>query len=165
MTLKGQLLLVLPLGLVLVFGCGTTKNPNAPASVSGKVTYNGNPVTGGTITFHSKEGRASTIGINAEGSYSTSDIPVGEMVVTVETESANPSATKMGNYPGAKGKAPTTGEREGNKGAMMSPRPPGAGGGGGGYVKIPAKYADKDKSTLRETLSPGTQVKDINLTD
>jgi len=77
------------LGALLLVGCKAT-NPNAPARVTGRVTYNGSPVTGGTIHFHSADGADVPIGIGPDGTYQAFDIPDGDMVVTVETESINP---------------------------------------------------------------------------
>jgi len=46
-TTRGAVLLCLPLVLGLIAGCGGGKT----ASVSGQVTYNGKPVTGGSLSF------------------------------------------------------------------------------------------------------------------
>jgi hypothetical protein len=146
----GRLLLVLPLFLVLASGC--TRNPGAPASLSGKVTYKGTAVTGGTVTVHTKDGAGYSIPIKPDGTYSGTDLPAGDMVLTVETESVNKDK-----------KTPVYGGRAG--GQSMSPVPEGVKAGGGGYVKIPAKYADKAKSGLTVTLSKGKQTKDLELTD
>ena len=87
--LSGATLLLVAAG-ALVLGC-KSENPNAPGRVSGKVTYNGQPVTGGTVTFHSKkDGAKIPVSISSDGRYSAFDIPDGEMDVTVETESLNP---------------------------------------------------------------------------
>jgi hypothetical protein len=152
MKLRGQVLLVLSILLVFVFAC-TTRNPNAPAEVSGRVTYKGAPVTGGTLAFHSKGGGAYSCPIDPEGNYIGTDLPAGEVVVTIETESLNPSL-KQEQYKGAKGKN------------MTSPTPKGfEQGAKGTYVKIPTKYNDPTKSPLKETLSRGKQSKNFDLTD
>src|SRR2546421_12867772 len=86
-TTLARLVLLVPLclALALVFGC-SKRNPNAPASVNGKVTYKGAAVPAGTITFNAKAGKYTT-SLSTDGTYSSSDLPIGEMVVTVETES------------------------------------------------------------------------------
>jgi hypothetical protein len=157
MTANSRFFLVLPL-LVLVFGCG--KTTNTPAKLSGTVKYNGNPVTGGTIAlFSSKEGGLYNIPINPDGTYSSANLPSGELEVTIETESINPKNQRSAaQYGGQRGK-----DKMG-----MSPRPqdvePPSGGGGGVYVNIPAKYNAKDTSGLTVTLTSGDNKKDFDLT-
>src|ERR1700720_3799155 len=85
---KRRFLLVLPLFLGLALGCGTPRG-NAPSSVSGKITYKGAPVTAGNGIFYPKEGGAITMAIGPDGTYSGTDLPLGEGDVTIETESAN----------------------------------------------------------------------------
>jgi hypothetical protein len=142
------LVLILPLSLVLVAGCGSNKS--APAKVSGKITYQNAPVTGGTIVFHGADGGIYSCGILADGTYEGTDLPAGDLKVTIETESINPNR-KMPAY--------------GGKAGTQSPKPEGATTGGGTYVKIPPKYADKDQSGLTVTLAKGKQTKDFTLTD
>jgi len=153
MITKGGRFLVLPLLLVLVFGCGTKVNPNAPATVSGKVTYKGAPVTAGTVDFHPAGSKGTISGpIKSDGMYTARDLPTGEMVVTVNTEMANPNR-KTPSYGGGKGKSPIA----------APPGPPPTG--GGEYVKIPAKYANPKTSGLTVTLNAGQNTKDIDLAD
>lgn len=151
--IKSRLPLVLPL-LCLVVALGCYKNPAAPATLAGKITYKGAPVTAGMVTFFPKNGGVYTAVIDPNGSYAVSEIPTGEMVVTIETESANPNR-----------KVPTYGGKAGGEGMSPVPQGQGSGTAGGAYVKIPAKYADKDKSGLTVTVTPGKQTKDFELTD
>src|SRR4051812_14883480 len=94
-----RLALVVALALGLVAGC--VKNRQAPAKVSGSVTYKGNPVPAGNIAFHSDKGtyRAS---LGEDGTYEIADVPIGELVVTVETGSYDPNK-KAPDYGGGKG--------------------------------------------------------------
>jgi hypothetical protein len=152
MLSTGRLLLVLPLFLVLMSGC-RKGNPNTPASLSGTVKYKGQLVKGGTLALYSKKGGAvNSITIRPDGTYSGTDLPEGEMEVTIETESLNPNKEKPEGY---------------DKGMKMSPKPEGAGSdpGKGEYVKIPPKYADKTTSKLTVTLKSGENTQDFNLTD
>jgi hemoglobin len=58
----------------------------AGAEVSGKITYNGKPVAGGTITFVPVEGKSSkpiTADVNEDGSYSVKKPPLGDYIVTI----------------------------------------------------------------------------------
>lgn len=75
------------LGLILLAGCGGgTKLSN----VTGKVTYDGQPLTTGTVTFHPKSGEGSVgVGdIDSNGQYTLQTgtdpgVPPGEYIVTV----------------------------------------------------------------------------------
>jgi hypothetical protein len=154
MTLKGSLALALPLCLVVVFGCGDRKNPNAASTVSGKVTYKDAPVSGGNITFKpEKEGPVYFRPLAADGTYSLTDVPAGNYVVTIETESINPSRKK-----------PTYG-RAGVGAPPAEPIPASAVTSAGTYVKIPAKYADVKTSGLKATLGGDKKGQDFPLTD
>jgi len=159
---------------LLLVGC--QRNPNAPASVNGKVTYNGGPVTGGSVSFHFKDGVRFDAVIRGDGTYFLTDIPAGEATVSVETESINPANKKtdyssppgvgmMGGKYGGKAAAPKPSPGGSGKGAKMSPAPDGAAGGDSVYMKIPSKYADKDKSGLSVTLKEGKQTSNFELTD
>ena len=83
---------LLPLALLLLAAAflGCSGNKLAPAKVSGNITYDGKPLKAGTLQFHTKEGVAYDGRISPDGTYSASDLPEGEMVVTVITESPEP---------------------------------------------------------------------------
>jgi hypothetical protein len=160
MTRTCRLLLTLPLFLVVVSGCKTSRTP---AKVSGKVTYKGEPVPAGSITFHPKEGGGTyPYTLNPDGTYSGSDLPTGEMVVTVETESANPKAHSL-EYGGGKGKGAGPNEyMKKMKERGMVPEGPAN---KGTYVPIPKKYADPKTSDLRADLKKGNNPNDFDLKD
>jgi hypothetical protein len=142
--------LILPPLLVLALGCGATSN--TPSTVTGSVTYNDKPVTGGTITFQAEGGGNYPLSIQPDGTYSSiSEMPPGEMAVSIETESLNKDKKKP-DYGGGRG--PGT----------MEP-PPGVGGDVGTYVKIPPKYGDPKKSGLTATLAKGKNTKNFDLKD
>jgi hypothetical protein len=89
--------------------------------------------------------------LDANGNFSGTDLPAQEVTVTVDTEALNPNRKKQ-VYGGGAG--------------QPSPIP------GGGtttntanYVKIPARYAKKQTSDLKITLTNGEQVRDIELKD
>ena len=86
---KGRLLLALPLFLVLVSGC--PKKSGTVGTLSGKVTYKGKEVTGGQMTFFTKEGGAVLATIKPDGTYSVRDLAVGEATVTVDTKNLKPA--------------------------------------------------------------------------
>jgi hypothetical protein len=164
MRLQTRLVVAFPLFLAAAVGC-SSGNSNFPAKVSGKITYQGQPVTAGMVTFHSKNNEVYSSSLAPDGTYTMANLPVGEMTVCVETESFNPNK-KTPEYKGGKGPgqsgAPSVAPK---KGSTSSPVPSGAGQGGGSYVKIPAKYADRSGSPLRATLEKGNNTKDFELTD
>jgi hypothetical protein len=163
--LKFRLGLLFLLLLGLVAGCRSSSQ--TPGRITGRVTYNGQPVKAGNITFHSEDKGSYNSSLSLDGSYEVTDLPTGPMIVTVENANFNPDK-KIPAYPGKGGKG---------KGAAMDAERmaaevrPGAGGPmtkeemAARYVKIPAKYADPKKSDLTITITNGKQSKDFELTD
>ena len=92
-------------------GCGPKSQ--TPAKVSGTVTYKGQPLKGGNITFHSEDKGNYNGSINEDGTYAIFDVPTGTMKVSIDTEFLNPDrkipdyATTKGR--GGKGGGPTRG--------------------------------------------------------
>jgi hypothetical protein len=157
---------------LLVVGC-QGGNPNAPARVTGRVTYGGNPVTGGSVTFYYKDGVQLTFVIDPDGTYEAIDVPAGDVTVTVETESVNPDnpANKKGDYGmtgggmGAKyGRKGPVAKAPKGKGAQSSPIPEGATS-EVAYIKIPKKYSDPKASGLSASIKDGKQTHNFELTD
>ena len=84
----------------------------------------------------------------------------------IETESANQGKPQQYGGGRAGGGAPKNlPEGMQGGGGGMSPMPAGANTAQGTYIKIPAKYADKDKSGLTVSLNKGQNQKDFELTD
>jgi hypothetical protein len=124
-------------------GCGSS------TSVSGKVSYKGAPVKGGTVTFYNASNWTGSSPISADGSYKIDKVPSGPVKIAVETKTAkpNPRAARMPQPP---------------------PDAPAQGGiyGGGDpdrYVQIPDKYEDKDRSGLTYDVKSGNQEHPIEL--
>jgi hypothetical protein len=148
-------------GLVAGIGLvGCAKNPHAPASISGKISINGQPIRAGTMRFHTKAGNAYgaayDASINNDGTYSATDIPEGELVITVETESISPQK-----------KAPKGGEATKRaKAGIVQPPPPGMAAPpdlSTLYVKVPDTYANPNTSPLTVTVKSGRQVHNVEL--
>ena len=152
-------LLVLMIGL----GCGSKKT--ASGKIYGKVTYNGAPVTGGDVAFHSDVGGYST-GITPEGTYQIGEIPPCDAVVTIHTEALNPNVKKQ-TYTGQTKMGPKVAGGGGGKmkGEQSSPIPDEGKNTKGAYVKIPAIYSDKTKSPLKFKVTGESQEINLELKD
>jgi hypothetical protein len=136
--------LILAVGLLA--GCGGGKKK---LSLSGKVTYKGEPVTGGSVTLHPTDGKTKplTAPLNADGTYSVTPPALGEMKVAISTESVRGQTGDR--YPMMKGK--DKGSADASK--MFK------------YKEIPTKYANPETSKLSVTIVDGPNVKDFDLTD
>jgi hypothetical protein len=158
----GRIVLSGPLFLVLVLGCSRS---STPAKVSGKVTYKGEVVSGGLITFHNENGGIYSYNLKFEdGTYSGADLPLGEMVVTIDTEALNPEGRQKREYKGGKDKMGADPNEYKAKMQKMGKVPEGPVA-VGKYVKLPAKYNDPKKSPLKVTLVKGQNKNDFDLAD
>jgi hypothetical protein len=145
--------------LGVIAGC-SSGNPQVPSKVSGMVTYKNAPVTAGTIVFHPESGAPYGCPLAADGTYEIVDLPSGSLVVTIETESANPTQ-KVPEYGGGKGSKDYAERMKAEKALGMPVKE----GTGGQYRKIPPKYANPKTSPLTVTLEAGRQVENFTLTD
>jgi hypothetical protein len=146
-------LLSLAILLPTVAFLGCSGNTQAPAKISGNITIDGKPIKAGTLQFHTKEGVAYDGKIMADGTYSASDLPEGEMVVTVITEHLNPAR---------KGPPPSK-DRERRMSHMQQPEGPAAAQAEEPYIKVPDKYSKPNTSPLSVKLKGGRQVQDLEL--
>jgi hypothetical protein len=145
--------------VVSLIGCGP-KNKVAPGKVSGVVRYKGEILKAGNITFHTQDQKGNyQSSISPEGKYEITDVPIGTLEVTVETDSLNPDkkVPVYGAGRGGKGKA-------GSEQAKMMGAPDPATL-ASRFRAIPKKYADKKTSGLTATLKAGSQTIDFDLTD
>lgn len=163
--------------LLVSFGCGTG-NPPA-GKLSGKFTYKGQVVKGGTVLLKYENGQTSGA-IGPDGVYEFLDLPLGLVKVTIETETYNPTAERP-VYAKAAGQADDRlksanqyAEGMGKGGAAEKKGAGNTSTGLGGpfaselaklYVKIPVKYSNEKTSGLSYTVVQGTQTKDFELTD
>jgi len=158
--------------LVASVGCNSG-NPDAPCRIEGKVTYNGNPVTGGFVIFHQADGTNVPLPIFANGTY-TGNLKEGTFTVTVDTESLNPNKKEDNRAPGGAAGAYGPAAGGGNAGGGVyaskykaqqgSPTPESAGP-KPEYVKIPPKYTNASSSGLSVTAKRGKNEYNIPLTD
>jgi hypothetical protein len=147
---RAPLLVALMLSLgVCLGGCGSAKNT---AVVSGKVTYNGESVTGGKIELYDADNpdeQPIPGDIKGDGTFGFGGVTPGKKKVVVLTEHLNSSGAKPGMGPNLPGRPPML--RGNTAGA-----PPDKGheedwaklGGKPKYVKIPMKYSKKNTTDL-----------------
>ncbi len=121
--------------LVFVVGCGKSKG-----TISGTVKFKGTPLTSGTVLFHGPDGYVDSTSISATGEYRLENFPVGEARITVVTQRYEKVEPSGG--PSAPG------------GARKEVK---------GFVAIPKKYSDPDRSGLTWTVQKGPQQRDIDL--
>jgi hypothetical protein len=113
---------------------GCTASDKA-ASVSGKVTYNGKPVTSGVVVLVGKGGKASDPGqVQDDGTYSIAHAPTG--TVKVSFDNPPPYATRGGG---------AAADEEAKEAAAQAKK----------YVATPPKYKDPDQSGLTFELKVG----------
>jgi hypothetical protein len=136
----GLCLAVASLTMAAASGCGPSK-----ASITGTVTYSGQPLPSGTITFASEAGakpvKAAPI---TDGKYTITDFIAGPAKVTILTTPP----------PSSGGRAPP--------GAPVIAAPTTAA--PGKYVPIPAKYNNPEQSGLSYDVKSGANTKDFPLT-
>jgi hypothetical protein len=110
------------------------------------------------MTFSGKDLGMYQVRLKSDGTYQAKELPVGDLIVTIETESINPNK-ETPTYGGGKG-----------KGAEMSSPTPGSAkkdqaSDTGTYVKIPPKYKDTTTTDLKVTTANGSNTKDFELKD
>jgi hypothetical protein len=157
------------IGLFSVVGCEAPVRQN-PATIRGKVTYKGQLVKAGLILFSTAEGAAYQVPIQATGIYEISDVPVGPVTITIDTESGNPDA-KIPNYSTQSKQRADSAEKEVSSrmkasGQEVPARPAAATKGmAERYVKIPEKYSKVKDTPLKMDVVKGQNTKDFDLVD
>jgi len=137
---SGGLLLAILLGGV--FGCGKT------ATVSGKVSYQGRPVTHGSVTLLSADRTARSGVIAPDGSYAVERVPTGTVKIAVISRDP------------AKGRSAVPGQklaRADKKGT--APQDAAA----RGWFPLPQKFESVETSGLDCTVDSGRVSHDLEL--
>jgi hypothetical protein len=129
--------------LVLTAGCAKPKG-----SISGKVLYKDKPLTGGFITFIVANGPSLSAKIQSNGEYRIDNVPVGEVKITIQPETATGADFIEKGGP----RLPKTPDEMKQ---MMMPK---------AQVKFPKKYSDPQQTDLTYTVKEGSQEHDIVLT-
>jgi len=163
--LRVPAVLAASLALTALAGCGDSSK----ATVSGKVTYKGAPVTGGTLTLHPASGADFPIVIKADGSFYVTDAPIGQMAVAIETDSVPSNTMPPGMTPPKD--TPVPGQTASLPKDMpppkdYSPAKPSDTSAGLKKVAIPSKYKDPTTSGLTWDIKGGSNAaKEFDLTD
>lgn len=136
------------LALSCLPGCGKS---NQKATVKGKVVFNNQPLTAGTVAFVDASGRSGSSRIESNGTYTVNDAPVGVVTVTVFTPPPSQIAANQGMaaHKGMPKEFLPPGQEE-NKAVRVVP--------------APEKYQKVETSTLKYTVQPGSQEYNIDLT-
>jgi hypothetical protein len=72
--------------LVLTLTSTVAAADKETANLEGKITFKGEPVVKGKVTFHPNKGKPVVAQIQKDGTYSAKNVPLGEMRVTVESK-------------------------------------------------------------------------------
>jgi hypothetical protein len=147
--------LVLPVVIFFSFGCGKPRG-----DISGKVTYQGQPVPDGTITFFDADNKqVGSSSLSEAGEYSLIKVPAGPVKITVTTALGPSNRRKSEDTPSAgpkKVQVPEGAQPDAPKwrgGAPARRR----------VVTVPAKYNSPDQSGLTYTVQPGKQEHNFDL--
>jgi hypothetical protein len=138
---------VMPTGLLVAviflfpLGCNPSTARDGMAVVTGKVTYQGKPVTGGFIHFVQAEQKI-VLWIRGDGTYS-GEVPLGMNKVAIETESVKYKDRDKMLEKWQETVGSELVERKQAKGEL-----PGITAAKLVYVEIPSKYSDPEQSGL-----------------
>jgi hypothetical protein len=92
MKSKSLIVVIIIASVAVTIGCGPQRAERPDrAIVSGTITYQGKPVSGGNIAFIAASGGNTASGVlKSDGSYSIDDAPIGQNQVSIDTESIKP---------------------------------------------------------------------------
>jgi hypothetical protein len=136
-------LVVLALACLAAAGCG----PNTSTLV-GKVTYQGKPVTSGSVLVYCPDKQIARGIIGTDGAYTIPNVPCGRATVTVQSHTRLPSGMSLQQTlpPSSGGPIPPTVEASDRA-----------------WVSIPPRYALPEESGLSVVADRGRVTYDIDL--
>lgn len=135
--------------VLLPTGCGSSQG-----TVSGKVSYKGQPLKGGTVGLFPATGGGQTAQIQEDGSYTFTKVSTGPAKLSVETKSIKPMTQQAMQGPYAK--MPKDAIPPGGKSPFSQ-------GDATKYVPIPEQYGNPETSELTYTVVGGKQEHPIDL--
>jgi hypothetical protein len=130
------------------------------ATISGTVTYKGEPLTAGYVAFYDTNGQTASGRIDADGHYTVYKAPVGEVkvaVFTIDPTAKPPVGLTKKKQPGGVYEEAMAKSKQTSNGEMIAPARPGK------FVPIPARYKDPEQSGLTFTVKSGSQTIDLDL--
>jgi hypothetical protein len=138
-------------GLLLLFllpilSCGGSKS-RPGATVTGLVTYKGDPLPAGKVTFFGEHDQVANAMIGPDGIYESDEVPLGPVKIAVTTPGSDKAIENAA-------KSSPGGKRFGKGNPIVKP---------GNTVSIPAKYGNPAQSNLSLTVHEGSQPFDIEL--
>lgn len=147
MQINPRMLAGLVIGALAITACGCGKAATSGV-VTGSVTTEGKPVTGGSIRFIAADGRGAGGQIDARGRYLVADAPLGSTKVTISNSHLKPKGGAAGPW-SKMGSAPDN--------ALPDPA------GQLEYVKIDPAYESAETTTLTATVRAGKNSVDFDL--
>ncbi len=161
LSLRSRRAGALAVGLVLAVAIGAAGCGRSVGTVTGKVTYKGQPLKGGVVSFTPADGKGPPVPatIAEDGSYTAEKVPTGEMHVTVDNSNLKPPPDVL------KGGGPPKYQPPPEAPAGVDYKPPDVSGNAARYTPIPEKYASPDETPLKVTVKTGTQTFPIDLAD
>lgn len=137
------------LAALAVLGCDSRPT----GTITGKVTFQGQPVTAGHVTFLGQDGRVASGQITDDATYTIYGAPVGAVKILVDSRpppnivlKEPPKSVRNLKLPGAEDPEVT----------VTPPRV-------GKYVPIPERYSRSDQSELTYTVRKGAHTHDLVL--
>ena len=130
--------------LLLATGAGCSGKARTTTTITGKVTYKGAPVSVGAIYIHGANGQVAMGNIGEDGSFTATDVPLGEARVSLQVRDPGAYArqlTKGGGTPQDKSPA----------------------GGPTRVTSVPAKYADPNTSERKFLIEDGMSNLEVKL--
>jgi hypothetical protein len=144
-----------PVGLLILAGCSTQTGRDGYGMISGKITFQHKPLTGGSIHFFQDQERVGSFMIRGDGTYAA-EIPVGRVTVAVETTSVKyQDREEVLKEMKEKGFDVPQDHRKPKSPAFTAAKT--------AYVDIPERYGDPEKSGLEHNVVPGQHIRDFDL--
>ena len=134
---------LIALGSLFGGGCGSRT-----ATVVGRVTYQGKPVSGGSVIVYCSDKQIARGTISVDGTYSIPNVPYGSSVVTVQAPAQAPAGLRtQQTLPRSSG----------------GPIPPTVQVSDPGRIPLPLRYGVPEESGLSVAIDRATVTYDIDL--
>jgi hypothetical protein len=139
-TTSWAILALIVVAMGVVIGCSS---PKRLATLTGKVTYKGKPVSVGAIYFHGPADEMAMGNLQEDGSFTATDLPIGAVKVSLRVQDPGVYAQKLKGQ-GASLEKPTAKDID-------------------KVTSLPHQYSDPNTSGLTYTLTPTTTTLDITI--